>query len=340
MSQVTSRVKQGYINHVGLVLDASGSMRHLRDSVVKVSDLQMQELASTSQTMDQETRATVYQFDNAVECLFYDKDVLRLPSVRDHYFWNMGGTTALVDATLQAIHDLRQTATLYGDHAFLLYVLTDGLENASNARPQELSKQLSFLPKNWTVAIFVPNEVGVTQAKQLGFAPGNIKIWETTEAGMQEVARVISSTTNSYMSNRTRGITSYNSLFSLDTAQLTAPTLHVNLIEVEPDKYHLLTVLQASTISEFVGYYTGSYVKGNTFYQLVKPETVQAKKQVAVLEKSTKKVYSGGMARQLLGLPNYDVKVEPAVHPNYDIFIQSTSVNRKLVPGQQIIVFK
>ena len=43
-------------------------------------------------------------------------------------------------------------------------------------------------------------------------------------------------------------------------------------------------------------------------------------------------------ARQLLGLPDYEVKVSPTSHPNYDLFIQSTSVNRKLLAGQRVMV--
>jgi hypothetical protein len=79
---------------------------------------------------------------------------------------------------------------------------------------------------------------------------------------------------------------------------------------------------------------------GSAFYELVKPEKVQGKKQVMIRERQSGKVYSGHEARQLLNLPPYEVKVAAVDHPNYDIFVQSTSVNRKLVPGQEVIVVK
>jgi hypothetical protein len=329
-------VHQGYINHVGLVLDASGSMNSLRHSTVRVADMQVQYLAQRSQEMDQETRATVYQFDTKVECLYYDKDVLRLPSIANLY--RIGGQTALIDATLKAITDLQQTATLYGDHAFLLYVLTDGLENASHGTVNDLSRTLTFLPDNWTIAVFVPSAIAVHEAKKLGFAPGNIAVWDTSEKGIQEVGRVIQRTTDAYMHARSQGIRSTTGLFNLDTQGLTTTVVRGNLLEVPRESYHTLRVFYEGQIGDFVRSQLGTYRKGSAFYQLSKPEKVQPQKIVAVRDIETNRLYSGHAARQLLGLPDYEVKVASVDHPKYDIFIQSTSVNRKLVPGTDVIV--
>jgi hypothetical protein len=71
--------------NVARVLDRSGSMAHLADQVVKVADNQIAYLAKRSKELDQETRVTVYTFGNTTECLFYDKDVLRMPSLKGHY---------------------------------------------------------------------------------------------------------------------------------------------------------------------------------------------------------------------------------------------------------------
>jgi hypothetical protein len=332
-------VHQGYINHVGLVMDRSTSMRLLRDSTVQVADMQIQYLAQRSQEMDQETRATVYQFGSDVDCLFYDKDVLRLPSIKDHY--EIRGQTALIDATLQAISDLRQTATLYGDHAFLLYVLTDGQENASRSRAADLRKQLQFLEDNWTVAVFVPDAVGVHEAKQLGFAPGNIAVWNTSERGIREVGETIKRTTDAYMTSRTMGVRGTTGLFQLGVENLSTQAVKDELIEVPTDRYDIFVPGHKMAIQPFVETVTGKkYIRGNSFYELTKPETVQDSKEVMVRDHKTGKVYGGRHARNLLGLPPYDVRVAPASHPDLDIFVQSTSVNRNLVPGTELIVLK
>jgi hypothetical protein len=79
--------------------------------------------------------------------------------------------------------------------------------------------------------------------------------------------------------------------------------------------------------------------RGAAFYQLMKKEDeVQDYKQIVIRDKKSKVVYSGANARQMLGLPyNGTVKVVPGNHGTYDIFIQSTSVNRKLVKGTQVL---
>lgn len=114
-------------------------MEPLASAVVKVADNQVAHLANRSKELNQETRATVYTFSDAAECVYYDKDVLRMPSLKGSY--RIGGNTALIDATIQAIDDLSQTPQLYGDHAFLVYVLTDGEENRSSKKATDLAKK-------------------------------------------------------------------------------------------------------------------------------------------------------------------------------------------------------
>lgn len=332
-------VQQGYINHVGLVLDASSSMHYIGDSAVKVADLQVEHLAQRSKEVDQETRATVYTFNTRVDCVFYDKDVLRLPSIKRHY--RTGGQTALIDATIKAIEDLEQTATLYGDHAFLLYVLTDGQENASRKSAGQLRTKLAQLPDNWTVAVFVPDQHGVHEAKQYGFAPGNIAVWDTSAKGIAEVGETIKRTTNAYMAARTTGMRSTTGLFELGTENLTPVAIHGTLLSVPSDRFDVFVGWDAKErIDEFVKRHTGTYRLGSAFYELVKPETIQPTKQIMVRDRTTGEVFSGHQARQLLNLPNYHVRVAKADHPNYDIFVQSTSYNRNIVAGQEVIVTK
>jgi hypothetical protein len=81
------------------------------------------------------------------------------------------------------------------------------------------------------------------------------------------------------------------------------------------------------------------YRTGSAFYELTKTESIQASKQLAVMDKRTfGGVYTGPQARQVLGLPDYEIRVTPSQHPDYDIFVQSTSVNRKLVPSTRLLV--
>jgi hypothetical protein len=86
---------------------------------------------------------------------------------------------------------------------------------------------------------------------------------------------------------------------------------------------------------------TGSYVKGTAFYQLTKPEdVVQDYKILLVLDKKSGAVYSGRDARTLLGLPTSgNCKIIPGNHGNFEVYIQSTSINRKLPGGSKLVIW-
>lgn len=205
--------KQNYVNHIAIVLDASSSMTHLASQVVTVADEQIKHLAKRSQELNQETRITVYVFADKAECVIYDKDVLRMPSLSKHY--GAYGNTALIDATLLAIEDLSLTPQKYGDHAFLLFVLTDGEENRSRNRPDALSSKINGLPAHWTVAALVPNATGKHEAKRFGFLPDNVAVWDaTSKRGLEEAGRVVRDATESFMTGRAIGVRGSRSVFS------------------------------------------------------------------------------------------------------------------------------
>lgn len=334
-----AKVAQNYINHIALVLDASGSMQHLASQVVKVADDQINHLASRSKELDQETRVTVYTFEGRnITCLIYDKDVLRLPSIKGLY--KIGGDTPLIKATLQALDDLKQTPELYGEHAFLTYVLTDGQENSSGINPNVLAARLASLPDNWTVATFVPNATGVHEAKKFGFLKDNIAVWDTSSTkGVEAVGATIRRTTDQFMQARASGVRGYRNLFTLDTAGLTNRAVQ-SLDKLGPGQFRMLAVRVDSPISTFVEReLRRPYRLGEGYYQLTKPVEVQPQKTVAIFDKRAYAVFTGDNARDLIGLPRtHTVRVNPASTPNYEIFIQSTSTNRKLLAGTNLLL--
>lgn len=331
-------MSENYINHIALVLDASSSMSGLTSQVIKVADAQIAYLAQRSRELDQETRVSVYVFADKVKCVVYDKDVLRLPSIASHY--KPSGMTALIDATIQAVFDLSQTPQLYGDHAFLIYVLTDGQENASRERKEVLPQRLSYLPDNWTVAVLVPDQTGKHEAKKFGFMADNIAIWDaTSQEGVTEVGDIIRQTTESFMVGRSSGIRGYTGLFSMGADALNSATVKAaKLKPLAANTFQLLTVDTAAPIREWVQHQGFEYRLGVAFYQLTKTESIQPQKNIAIRNRKTGRIYTGNQARDLLGLPQMEVRVKPEFNPQFDVFVQSTSVNRKLVPGTKLLV--
>ncbi|MFB0619352.1 vWA domain-containing protein [Streptomyces sp. AGS-58] len=340
---------QNYINHVALVLDASSSMTHLSRKVVEVADQQIAYLARRSRELDQETRVTVYVFADKVECVVYDKDVLRMPSLKQLY--RAGGMTALLAAALKSQRELAQTAQLYGDHSFLTFILTDGQENASHRCPdtltqdpreltQAVSEMIGTQADNWTLAVLVPDQMGKREAMKCGFPKDNIAIWDATSTqGLEEAGQVIQQATEKFMVGRTKGIRGSRAVFSMGAETVNRDTIEAaGLIPVKPSQYQLLPVTRDTAIREWVTENGHAYRTGGAFYQLSKSEKIQARKQIAVLEKKTDRVYTGPEARALLGLPDAEVRVKPDHNDDYTIFVQSTSVNRKLVANTRLLL--
>lgn len=328
------------INHIVLVLDASSSMYRVQRELVKVADNQIKYLAQRSKELDQETRITVYTFATdrrnlpLIDCLIYDKDVLRVPSIATLYTAN--GMTPLVDATVLALDDLAMTPDKYGEHSFLVYVLTDGMENASRNSGAFLATKIKNLPDNWTLATFVPDQTGVFDAKKVGFPAQNIAVWDATSAkGVEEAGGVIRQATENFMVGRAKGVRGMTNIFAVENVSMRE--VEQSLVPLHYGQFRLYDVEYKTRIDEFVERMTGrAYLVGEAYYQLSKTEIIQPQKEVAILGK--KGLYTGADARKLLGLPDEHVKVGPNHNPDYTVFVQSTSNNRNLMPDTKLLL--
>jgi hypothetical protein len=328
---------QRLINHVALVLDASWSMKHLKRSVVKVADEQIKHLAKRSEELSQETRVSIYYFgEKTIECLIFDMDVMRLPSIADLYDV-LYENTSLIDATLKSQEDLATTSQLYGDHAFLSFILTDGQENRSRRSKTELRNYIQRMSDNWSMGFLVPDQRGVEWMENLGVLRESVAIWDTTSsAGLDIAASSIRTATDNFMTQRAKGVRGTRSVFSTGTEAVNPQTVQNNLKYLNGVKKYL--VHEDTRIDEFCKSYLGYYNAGMGYYQLTKTETIQPQKKILVVDKSNGNVYGGDAARQLVGLPAMTVRVKPDHNPKYDIFVQSTSLNRKLLAGTKVLV--
>ena len=277
-------------------------------------------------------------FSDDVECVVYDKDVLRLPSIAE--FYETINMTALIDATVQAREELGQTAVLYGDHSFLMYVITDGQENQSKRKHYDLQNMLATVPGDWTVACLVPNQAAKFTATKYGFAPGNVQVWDaTSEAGMREAGRVIRDSTAGYMTARASGLKSTTGLFQMDASTVNHKTVAANLKELTG--FRVEHVTQPAVIKAFIDSLRPKvpFVQGANYFPLIKREKINDSKEVVIRHKVSGKIYGGPQARTLVGLPaSGEVSVSPQPNKEYDVFIQSTSLNRKLIAGHDLLI--
>lgn len=313
------------INNIAFVVDESSSMIHLRDAVTSLFGKLIADVKSANA---QENRVIVVRFSNTV---------MEPRSTLDGYYPR--GSTALIDAVIETVRDFSEVKERKDeDHSYLIYVLTDGEENCSKNSPMKLQQVLNALPDNWTFAILVPNQTGVHHAKRFGFPAGNIEIWNTTSVkGFEDATDRVRSTFTQYTSDRAAGVRGTKNLFKVDANKVSAKEARENLVEI-PGK--LYPVQKEYQIRDFVEMATGkAYVKGQAFYELKKTEIVQANKEIVVVSKTTDKKFGGSDARDLLGIPSgTDIKLAPGNTGNWRVFVQSTSVNRKLAKGESVFV--
>ena len=105
------------------------------------------------------------------------------------------------------------------------------------------------------------------------------------------------------------------------------------------NKFDQLTIKKRMPIRDFIQGQGYNYVIGKAFYQHTKSETISSRKKILLQDKVNGKLYEGEAVRQLLGLTKeaQDWNIQPSnfdgrISESYRVFVQSTSVNRTLVP--------
>ncbi len=106
-----------------------------------------------------------------------------------------------------------------------------------------------------------------------------------------------------------------------------------------PSRFQVLDVPNDEDIMTFSANNGLTFERGKGFYHFTKPELIQKNKEIVLREKSTGDFFEGNMCRKMLNLITYDEtkRIKPTDFPQYDIFIQSTSLNRNLMGGSKFL---
>ncbi|MEA5601702.1 vWA domain-containing protein [Nostoc sp. UHCC 0252] len=105
-----------------------------------------------------------------------------------------------------------------------------------------------------------------------------------------------------------------------------------DLRAVSPGRFQILEVEQDISIKAFVLENGLSFKVGRGFYEFTKTETIQAQKEIILMDRATGDLFQGGAAREMLGLPmDATIRIKPSNLEKYVVFVQSTSANRKLI---------
>lgn len=340
--------------YIGIIRDHSGSMSRLTNQAMDDFNALVQEmresfdLHSTIVTVVECGVGSRFSGFGAVEVPIPAQKLGNLLNI-SRYTAN-GSSTPLFDSVGKLITQLesnkRNDDMLYGidnDYAFLVIAITDGEENASrlwyasNLKTEINRKQAS---DRWTFTFRVPRGYKNNLVNKLGIHEGNVVEWEVSEQGMQYSTAQTKSGIQSYSTMRSSGATSTDK-FYVDVAAINKAVVQRNLIDIS----NAVTILTTGSVVEeikpfFERVSRKFYTIGTCYYQLTKTETLQVSKRIIVRDNLTGKTYAGTDARHILGLPdNREVKIVPKNFGNYTVFVQSTSVNRKLMPNTQVVFY-
>lgn len=320
-------------NHVIFLLDSSGSMNYHLQSVKKVFDETLKHLKATT-TSDQELYISLYQFDHEIKNPVFNE---LLSTMRKEIKFYARGMTRLRDCLNVAINDHLPLSKSNEDHSFLIYAITDGADNDSAMSISSIKDVISKLSDEWTVATLVPTIRDSHTAKMSGIPAGNIQVWDVNSStGFEEVGKAIASSYSNYSTMRSSGIKSSSNIFSVNADNITRSDIRSALKEVKGSLHH---AQKDYVIKDMVENLVGrEFVKGMAYYELSKLELVQPYKEIVIVSKKDGKKFGGDEARQMLGLPNQDTKVKPGDFGDWRIFIQSTSLNRKVKAGTSLFV--
>jgi hypothetical protein len=225
--------------------------------------------------------------------------------------------------------------------SFLVMAITDGEENSShNYTASSLAAKIRKLQATdrWTFVFRVPKGSYKQQlVNKLGIYEGNVQEWELTAKGFQTATVQTKSAFSNYYLGRKTGIKG-SSTFYVDMSKVSAGQVRSEVPNITSE-VKLMPVYKTADIKTFMETTVGYLKLGTAFYQLTKTEkAVQDHKRICIRNKKSGAIYGGMEAREVLGLPmNGSVKLAPGDHAEFDIFIQSTSTNRKLMPNTTVL---
>lgn len=103
-----------------------------------------------------------------------------------------------------------------------------------------------------------------------------------------------------------------------------------------PSRFQVFTVDTDIGIKDFCSKMGITFSIGRGFYEFTKPEIIQKKKEIVLMNKITKEIYEGNVARAIAGIGTNEenARIKPGQLAKYRMFVQSTSATRKLIGGQ------
>lgn len=337
---------------VGFSCDRSGSMRSIAKAALNDVNLQLNALREQAAIHGETTLFTSVDICSGARAIPQVNQVnTDIARIQNHYSYQAdGNATPLIDTTAKLIDVICSSAEYQQadeNSAVLIIITTDGGENVVfNGHPnhKRLMTNIRDLVSTgrWTFVLRIPSSCA-NEVNKWGWPSSvNILPWDTTTAGMERATQANVEGLRGYYAGRAAGVKATTTFYA-DLAQVSSTQVAATLEDISAQVafWPVSSGEDGKQIRDFAeSRLQGKpLLKGAAFYQLTKAEKeVQANKILIVRDKTTKAVYAGRAARQLLNLPeNATVKLAPGSLGNFEVFVQSTSVNRKVVAGSELL---
>lgn len=330
--------------HIAFCIDESGSVSGIIKPLIDAYNQSVTDIRTSVLDEGQEASMTALAFGHRTlrhRNLYIGEQVQTVQPLK-YSDLHPSGMTPLFDSVYRAIKKLEELDDNEPETSFVISVITDGQENQSvdPGVPTTIKLiQEKISTDRWTFSFLVPNGNEKAFSNKYNIPMGNIQGWDTkTSRGTKDAFIINSQAFGQYFKGRTRGLQSTKSFYA-DVSDLTVRKARKDLSEITKQVLFIKATKEIQIRNLIIN--NGlEWIKGCAFYQLVKTEKkVQDYKLVALRVKTSGKVYCGQDARDMLGIGSAvgTVRLVPGDHGKFDVFIQSTSVNRKIPAGSEVM---
>ncbi len=183
------------VTKIAILLDRSGSMEPLRDSVIEGINGYIR----TQQEGPDEATITIYRFDDEFETIVKDEDVkTEFRLTRDSY--KPRGSTALLDSIAKGIHEFESVAR--GAAQVLFVIQTDGEENSSTEYKGRFDLISDLIRRKtaegWQFTFLGANIDAIGTASKLGIAGATAMQFSANAASNAALYKTLGQKTNCY----------------------------------------------------------------------------------------------------------------------------------------------
>ena len=328
-------------NYIGFSLDHSLSMSRITEAAARDYNATIGAIKEEAIAQSQDTIVSVIKCGVGRparnEFMFQNASVTALKPLGEGDYVASGSSTPLFDSVMDLINQFKKVPDANEETvSFLIMVTSDGENNSGRTSGSALGDEIQRLQRTdrWTFVFRVPRGYK-RQLESQGIPGDNILEWDQTTKGVEVAQAATTQAMRGFYSARSAGVKSTQSFYS-DLSKVSVKEVKANLNDIsqEVSIWKVADTEEGDEIKDFCDKRLGGrgYMKGAAFYELVKPERkVQDYKKIVIKDKKSGMVYGGDAARQLLGLPFVgDVKLVPGDHGKWIVYIQSTSLNRKV----------